>query len=106
MVVNRYLSDSAKKYPDKEALITGQRRFTYREIYQKSRNLAGYLVKKGLKKGDRVGIYLGNTAETVISIFAALEAGGCFVVINPTIKEKKLRHILDNSGAAFMITIF
>ncbi len=104
MVVSRFLSNSARKFPHKTALVTGQKRYTYSEVYHKVNNLAGYLIRTGLKKGDRVGIYLGNCAEAVISLFAALEAGGCFVIINPTIKKDKLRHILTNSGARFIIT--
>lgn len=102
--VNNFLSDSASRLPDKTALVFGEQRFCYSDIFEYALNLAGYLKKNGLKKGDRVGIYLGNCPEAVISIFGVLEAGGCFVIINPTIKENKLTHIINNSGARFLIT--
>ncbi len=102
--VNNFLSDSARRLPDKTALVFGGKRFTYKQIYDCSRNLAAYLKNNGLEKGNRVGIYLGNCTETVISIFGVLEAGGCFVVINPTIKDHKLTHIMNNSGAKFIIS--
>lgn len=103
-LVNHFLSESAGRLPSKTALVFARKRFSYREIYQKAFNLASLLNEQGLERGDRVGIYLGNSPEAVISIFAALEAGGCFVIINPTIKRDKLRYILENSGARFLIT--
>jgi amino acid adenylation domain-containing protein len=104
MVVSQFLANSARKFPSKIALVAGSVRHSYQEIYRSAYNLAGYLATKGLKKGDRVAVYLPNSANAVISIFGILEAGGCFVVINPTIKEPKLRHILSNSESKFIIT--
>ena len=104
MLVNEFLSCSAGRLPEKTALIFDDVEFTYAEIYRQARNLAGYLVDQGLRRGDRVAIYLGNSPEAAVAIFGSLEAGGCFVVINPTVKEEKLTHILDNSGARFIIT--
>jgi amino acid adenylation domain-containing protein len=103
MLVNEFLSRSAARLPDKTALVFDDTPYTYSEIYRRSRNLAAFLINKGLKRGDRVGVYLGNSPEAAVSIFGVLEAGGCFVVINPTIKEEKLTHILKNSGARFLI---
>ncbi|UCD94919.1 MAG: AMP-binding protein, partial [Candidatus Zixiibacteriota bacterium] len=104
MLVSQFLSESARRFADKTALVFDEKRYTYGELYEKAVNLASFLVRQGLRKGDRVGIYMGNSPETAISIFGTLEAGGCFIVINPTIKEEKLRHILENSGARFLIT--
>jgi long-chain acyl-CoA synthetase len=103
MLVSHFLSESARRLPDKTALVFGDRRYSYTMLYEKATNLASFLVGQGLRKGDRVGIYMGNSPETAVSIFGVLEAGGCFIVINPTIKEEKLRHILQNSGAQFLI---
>jgi len=103
MLVNEFLVDSAREYPEKTALVFGGRRLTYRTIYDQVHNFAGYLVNSGLQCGDRIGIYLGNSPEAVVAIFGALEAGGCSVVINPTTKADKLCHLLNDSGAAFLI---
>jgi long-chain acyl-CoA synthetase len=103
MLVNDFLSDSARKMAHKIALVFQSQRYSYTDIHQKVFNLAAFLVKQGLRRGDRVGIYMGNSPEAAISIFGVLEAGGCFVIINPTIKRDKLKHILENSGARFLI---
>jgi amino acid adenylation domain-containing protein len=104
MLVNDFLSQAAERLPEKTALIFDDTPHTYVQLHRRARNLAGFLIEEGIRRGDRVGVYLGNGVEAAISIFAVLEAGGCFVVINPTIKEEKLTHILNNSEARFLIT--
>jgi long-chain acyl-CoA synthetase len=103
MLVHNFLHESARRLPNKKALIFQDRSFTYREILSRVSALKSFLLKGGLKKGDRVGIYLENSPEAVVSIFAVLSAGGCFSIINPTIKAKKLAHIMQNSDPRFLI---
>jgi amino acid adenylation domain-containing protein len=57
----------------------------------------------GVKRGDRVVIFLDNSAETVISLYGVLKAGGVFVIVSSTIKGRKLAYILSNSGARLLI---
>lgn len=58
---------------------------------------------RGLRRGDRVVISLENSIEAVISIFAALKAGGVFVMVNPTTKADKLAFVLNDSRAAALV---
>ncbi len=104
MLLHEFLSSTADRLPEKTALIFDKRSYSYSELARLSHNFATWLVKNGLKKNDRVAIFLGNCPETVIAIFGILEAGGCFVMVNPTIKQEKLTHMLNNSGAKFLIT--
>lgn len=104
MLLSDFLITSAERLPDKPALIFGGDEYTYAHLVRQARNLAGYLFNQGLRRGDRVAVYLGNSPEAAIAIFGALQAGGSFVVINPTVKQPKLGYILDNSGARFFIT--
>ena len=103
-LVNEFLLNSATKLPEKTALSFGGRRYTYRELYDSSSSLAAFLAGEGLKRGDRVITYLGNSPETVISIFGALMAGGVFSVVNETIKAGKFRYIVDNCAPSFIVT--
>ena len=104
MLLHDFLINSSKKYPLKHALVFESKRYTYQEIRKKASNTASFLIRHGLLKGERVGIYLENCPESVFSIFGVLEAGGCFVIINPGIKSSKLKHILIDSGLRFVIT--
>lgn len=103
MLVNNFLENSAEKTPDKVALIVKGERYTYREVDEMSGRFAGALKAEGLKRGDRVAIYLDNSLEAVTSIFGVLKAGGVFLMINPTTKTEKLRYLLANSGASAMV---
>jgi long-chain acyl-CoA synthetase len=98
-----FLINSAGKYPDKTAFYFGENHFTYKEILDKSSALASYFIDNGLKKGDRVFIYMDNAPETVISIFGTLLAGGAFSVITPAVKAPKLKFMIENYSPKFII---
>jgi amino acid adenylation domain-containing protein len=103
MQVENFLEQSARVFPDKIALVCGDKRFTYRQIDLACNRLAHALIKSGVERGDRVAVYLDNTVEAVISIFAILKAGGVFLMVNPTTKAEKLVFILNDSRAAVLI---
>jgi amino acid adenylation domain-containing protein len=67
--------------------------------------MAQALLDRGVGKGDRVLLYLPNSVELVVAIFAVLKANGVFVVIHPSTKREKLRYLLTNSGAAALVTM-
>jgi long-chain acyl-CoA synthetase len=102
-LVQDFLEQSAERLPDKVALICDGRRLTYREIDEMANRLAHALIDTGVRRGDRVGIYLNNSVEMVVAIFATLKAGGVFVVINHTTKRDKLHYILNNCRAVALV---
>lgn len=104
MLVQQFLEISAARLPDKIALVCRGERFGYLEIDMMANRLANAMVCSGLRRGDRVGIFLGNSLEAVIGIFAVLKADGVFVVINPTTKREKLVYILNDCQAKGWIT--
>ena len=104
MIVNHFLENSAARLPDKVALVCGDQRLTYREINQSANQLASELVDMGIRRQDRVVIFLDNSVESVISLFGILKAGAIFIILNPTMKSKKLNYILNDSGAQVLIT--
>jgi long-chain acyl-CoA synthetase len=96
MQVESFLERSAQRYPDKIALICGGRRLSYKEVDENVNKLAHSIRNEGIAPGDRVAVYLENSVEAVIAIFAILKAGAVFLVINPTTKADKLAYILDD----------
>ncbi|GAG94434.1 unnamed protein product, partial [marine sediment metagenome] len=85
------------------AIVFEGRELTYRELNYEVEKLAVRLVQLGTKKGDRIGILLGNSAEFIISYFAIFKAGASVIPLNPMLREE-LRYILDDSEAKFVIT--
>ncbi len=104
MQVEDFLEQSAARSPGKVALVCGDRRLTYREIDEQANRLARALIAEGVRRWDRVAVYLENSPEAVIAIFAALKAGGIFLVVNPTTKADKLAYILNNCRAKVLVT--
>ena len=96
MLVQDFLEQSATRLPDKVALVCDQQRLTYSQVDGLANRLANAMLENGLCRGDRVAIYLNNSVESVVGIFAILKAGGVFVPINPTTKQEKLIYILNN----------
>jgi long-chain acyl-CoA synthetase len=102
--VEGFLHDSARRFPEKIALIAGERRIGYRSLAADAARLAQHLRERGVVRGERVVIFLDNSPETVVSIFAVLQAGAVFSVVNPGTKLDKLAYILNNCGARAVIT--
>ena len=98
------LINSAKLYPNKIALIYENKEYIYSELYKKSISLAITLKKSGLKKGDRVAIFMDNTLPCIVSIYGILLVGGVFLIINPQTKADKLEYILNDSDAVLLLS--
>ncbi|HKK42824.1 MAG TPA: AMP-binding protein, partial [Bacteroidales bacterium] len=95
---------SARKTPDKTAIIVRSDEYTYSDLASAALNLAGYLAGAGIKKGDRVAVYMNNSWQSVVSIYGISISGAVFLVINPQTKADKLQYILKDSGAKILIT--
>jgi len=104
MLVHEFLEHSADRTPDKLALVCEGQRLSYVQVEERANRLANALKAKGVERGERVALYLPNSVELVIAIFAAMKAGGVFVIVNHTTKYDKLVYILRNCQASALIT--
>ncbi len=104
MLVHEFLEQSADRLPGKTALVCGEKRLSYTEIEVQSNRLSHAFSEQGIGKQDRIVVFLDNSLESILSIFATLKLGGVFVVINPLIKKNKLRYILNDCDARVLVT--
>jgi amino acid adenylation domain-containing protein len=104
MLIHHFLENSASATPDKTALICGKQRLSYGEINEKANNVAAALIEMGIQRTDRVVLFLDNSAEAIIALFAVMKAGAIFILPSPALKAGKLNHILIDSGAKLLIT--
>lgn len=95
---------SAARLPDKVALVRGELRLTYAEIDARSNRLANALARAGVVRGDRVAVFLDNSAEAVVAFWGVLKAGAVTVMVNPLTKADKLAYLLADSRAAALIS--
>jgi acyl-CoA ligase (AMP-forming) (exosortase A-associated) len=103
-LTHHMLRTSAEQFPDKEALVHGQQRLAYAEVWTKISNLAIGLRHSGIQRGDRVGIYLEASVAQVLSIFGISRAGAVFVPINGQLFPEQVAHIVRDCGMRALIT--
>ncbi|HEX8818092.1 MAG TPA: class I adenylate-forming enzyme family protein [Terriglobales bacterium] len=104
--VHDVILDSCRRYPQKTALVdpSADRRFTYAEYGELIEKLACGFVAAGVKPGDVIAVYLPNSWEFCAAYHAATMAGAIPTPLNPSYREREVRHQLENSGAAVLIT--
>jgi acyl-CoA synthetase (AMP-forming)/AMP-acid ligase II len=103
MLLSEFLDNSARRYAGKEALVCEDRRVSYGELAEEADRLANAL-RKRIGKQDRVAVFLENSPEAVIAIFAIAKAGAVFVVINPQVKARRLEYILNDCQVRVLIS--
>ena len=103
LLLHDSLLGSAKAAPGRDAVVDEFGPWTYQELADEALRIARLLQDEGLQRGDRVVLYLDNSARCVAGIFGTLIAGGVFIVVNPQTKAEKLTLILADSGAVFLL---
>ena len=99
----RFLERSAEVYPDKVAIVHGDRRMTYRDFAGEATRLARALHASGIEAGDRVAYLCPNLPELLIAHFAVPLAGAVLVAINTRLATEEVRYICDHSGAKLLV---
>lgn len=91
------LEVSARRYPDKPACVFFGRELTYRELQRQAEALAGWLQHMaGVRRGDRVALYLQNCPQFVVACYAALRADAVVVPVNPMNKAEEFGHYITD----------
>jgi fatty-acyl-CoA synthase len=98
------LESVARRLPDTVAIDYYGSRLTYAELKHQVDALAGYLQQRcGVKKGDRVMLYLQNSPQFIIGYYAVLRADAVVVPVNPMNRTEELRHYVSDSDAEVAI---
>ena len=94
----------ARLYPGRIALQTDQHELTYWYLNTLANRMANALRGLGVRQGDRIALLLPNSAEFVIAYLGALKIGAVAVSLSPMLKAPEVLHILNDSGAAVVVT--
>src|SRR5467141_989808 len=98
------LRESARRWPEKEALVHGEERLSYGEVARRVNGLAAGLRDAGLRRGDRMGIYLEASVPQAISIFGISRAEAVYVPINALLHPEQVMHIARDCGMKGLVT--
>jgi len=105
MNVVQNIESAAKFFPDKTAILFEDKKIKYTDLNTSVNRLANAMKANGVRKGDRVGLYLPNIPEFAICYFATLKIGAIAVSVNPMLKSYELKYILNDSGTVLLFTV-
>src|SRR4030042_3339262 len=97
-LLHQLLSESAARYPDREAIVFKDRIITYSKLERESNKLSHTLIKYGIAKGDRVGLYMDRGIESLIAACGVLKVGAAYVPINTASPLIRVNYIIEKCG--------
>ncbi|MFD3508918.1 long-chain fatty acid--CoA ligase [Nocardia sp. NPDC058666] len=97
------LAEPARRRPHHLALVEGEQRITFADLWQQAREQAGALIARGVKPGDRVALLCPNTADFPRAYFAILAAGATVVPVHLLLTAPEMEYVLRDSGASLLI---
>src|SRR5215216_2205303 len=100
-----FLQEAARKYPDRACTIFKGAVISYRQMETLTDHMAAALVEIGVKKGDRVGIFMPNVPQFIIAYFGILKAGGVVVAVNPTYPPDEVLTPVNDANIEIMFTL-
>src|SRR5213083_303808 len=103
-ILHQLLTESARRHADRTAVWARGRTLSYRELDERSNQLAHFLREHGIKKGDRVGLFFPKAVESVIAMLGALKAGAVYVPLDPHQPAERITYIINNCGIKGLIT--
>ena len=100
-----FLEESAQNYPNSPCTLFKGARISFREMDEITNRLAAGLASLGVKKGDRVGIFIPNTPQFVMAYFAILKLGAIVVATNSLYTGREIEHQVNDAGIEVMVVM-
>ncbi len=103
-LLHQLLRDTASRYPASEAVAHRHSVLSYGSLWEEVERAAQAFSSWGLKRGERLALYLDKRAEFVVAMFGAAAAGCVFVPINPILKPRQVGYILRDCNVRLLVT--
>jgi acyl-CoA ligase (AMP-forming) (exosortase A-associated) len=97
------LRNTVERDPSKVAVVDGDAEYTYEDLEHGSNALCAAFQEAGVKKGDRVGVYMEKSWEAIVAMLAASRAGAAYVNINPLFKPPQVAYVAQDCDIRVMI---
>ena len=103
--IGENLRRTVQRFGDREALVSRHQNYraTYQQLWEETGLIGRGLLARGVKKGDRVGLWAPNRYEWVVTQYATARVGAIMVNINPAYRSHELEHVLRQSGCSLLI---
>jgi len=104
-VLHELLELSARDHAERVAVVDGERSLTYAELDERSSRLANHLQTSGIRRGDRVGLYLQKSLESIVALYGVMKAGAAYVPIDPNAPAaSRATYIVENCDIGVLVT--
>src|SRR5687767_898936 len=97
-LVHQLVEDAASRNPDALAVIDRDTSLSYRQLDRRSNQIAHLLADHGVNRGDRVGLYLDKSVESVVAVYGVMKAGAAYVPLDPDAPVSRLAYITRDCG--------
>jgi amino acid adenylation domain-containing protein len=102
--ISKLFEEQAAARPDAIAIVFGNRNYSYRELNERSNQLAHHLIKAGVRQNDLVGLCLERSFELIVCLLAILKAGAGYVALDPTYPKERLSWMLEDAELRIILT--
>lgn len=104
VLLHERLSASAEREEDAHAVVDADRSLTYGELERRANGLAHLLIENGVSRGDRVGLFLEKSLESLVGIYGILKAGALYVPLDAGAPAARLGYIAADAGLRCLIS--
>lgn len=105
MPLHGFLEAAARRHPEQTCTIYNGAELTYRQVNELVHRLAAGLADLGVRKGDRVGIFMPNIPQFVLAYFAILKIGAVVVAINPLYTSREVAYQVNDAGVEVLFVV-
>jgi amino acid adenylation domain-containing protein len=102
--IHELVENQVERFPDDLAIVCENQHLTFRELNEKSNQLANFLVSKGVGPDTLIAVCIERSPQLIMAILAVLKSGGAYVAMDPAYPPERLRYILHDAQASFVIT--
>jgi len=102
--VCEWIEAQVTQSPDRIALVCGDQQLTYAALDAKASRIAAHLTHSGVTLETRVGVFIDQTLEAVVGLWAILKSGGTYVPIDPSYPGKRINYVLEDARVHVLLT--
>ncbi len=103
-LLSHTIDQSAERFPDQDAFRFSGQRLTYAELVKRANSLARTLIEQGVKRRDRVGIYMHKCLEMPVAVYGIMKAGAAYVPLDPSAPIARLSSLIRDCGIRHLVT--
>jgi amino acid adenylation domain-containing protein len=104
LCIHQLFAEQVVLHSEAEAVIFGAERLTYRELDQRSNQVANFLVAERIQPEDRIGIFMDRSVEMIVAMLGILKAGGTYLPIDIDYPEERLRFLAEDAELRLVLT--